>query len=172
MGLFNKFLKPKQGQATPKDTPDFCYGIAYFMIPQILFSDQERILRYFREYDNLTGTFLYVMACKAQNIEPDTELAKKFKSHTGQLSDGRTYHVVEYPEMPPVNPDPFKMTLAPYFSAILISPMGDVSYYILSQQPSGGTTLRTVSGGGVNANLGDGSEPELSAFLRSLEARG
>ena len=36
----------------------------------------------------------------------------------------------------------------------------------------GGTTLRSVTGEGMNANLGEGSKPELSAFLASLEAKG
>ena len=125
MGLFDKFLKkPKGPSAADRGLPNFCYGIAYFMIPQILFADPERMFYYFTECGKLTGAFLYEKACKAQNIEPDEEYSARFKSHTGQLSDRRTYYVVEYPEMPPVSKDLSKMTLAPYFSAILVSPSG------------------------------------------------
>jgi len=44
------------------------------------------------------------------------------------------------------------------------------AYFVLGQAPSGhGTTLRTVTAGGVNANLGPGPPPTLDALLRELD---
>ena len=63
------------------------------------------------------------------------------------------------------------VVLAPYFSAILKGKTTDeVKYFILGQSPDGYTTLRATDGG-VNANLGRGSDPEPNAFLELLRHR-
>lgn len=64
------------------------------------------------------------------------------------------------------------MVLAPFYSAIVRMPArAGFTYFILGQRPYGGTTLRTIEPGGVHANLGEGPEPSLAAFLAALEER-
>jgi hypothetical protein len=174
MGLFDWLRKKpvSPDAAGPQGLWQLCYGMAYFFVPQMLYADASRVLGYFTHQNMPAGPFLYAMACTAQQIEPSTEDALKFQAHTGELPGGVKYYVLEYPTPPPVDPDLRKAVLAPYFSAILQAGAGgDVDYYVLGQRPFGGTTLRSVSRDGVNANLGEGPAPDLSAFLDVLAQR-
>ena len=152
------------------------------MLPQLLFSDTQRAIGYFTNPDLPAGPFLYALFCKAQGIEPVPDHARAFQTHSGALGEGRTYHVLEYPwpRQEVVNLRdtvtgpliPGGAVLAPFFSAILqTQTTGEVAYYTLGQRPMGGTTLRTVTREGMNANLGEGPVPELSAFLDVLRQK-
>jgi len=172
MGLFDLFRKKADAAPKgrpPQDLPNISYGMAYFMLPPLLYQDPARIRGYFENAEIPAGSFLYVMYCKAQGIEPLRADAALFRSHTGVLREGTTYYVIEYPPSPPADLGRPGATLAPLFSAILwTEATGGVAYYILGQRPFGGTTLRTVTPEGTNANLGEGPPPELDAFLDSL----
>lgn len=166
----------RQGESSSKDLPHICYEMAYFMLPQMLFTDAQRTIADFSGHGPTSGGYLYFIFCKAHGIEPVPEHARAFHVHVGELSEGWTYHVLEYPTPKPgtVNLLDKDSVLAPYFSAILHrQATGEMDYYTLGQRPMvGGTTLRTVTREGVNANLGEGPAPELNAFLDALRQRG
>jgi len=170
MGLFDLFKKAPPPPPPPKSLPQLCHGMAYSFLPPLVFADDSPVIGYFTTHGNATGTYLYTLVCQSQHIVPAPDHADQFRSHTGNLSDGTAYYVVEYPVPPPVNPDLMKAVLAPYFSAILHSlEAGETYYFILGQGPRGGTTLRKLTMDGTNWNLGHGPAPELNAFLKALE---
>lgn len=149
---------------------DLCYGIAYTLLPKLLFADPQRTIDYFLAPDFSAGPMIYAMACNMQKIEPSEEAAKAFQSYTGHLSDGREYYIIQYPTPPASSSGSLVgMTVFPFFSAIVRSgPTGETRYFTLGQRPGGGTTLRAVYPDGMNANLGPGPQPELDAFLQAL----
>lgn len=160
------------GQASPSPAlPDLCYQIAYFVLPKLLFSYPQRMIGYFTNPEYPAAAYLYVMATRLLQVEPVPEYIPLFKTHSGELSDERNYHILEYPPPPPFDLNSGTAgVLAPFFSAIIAEKAtGEVSYYTLGQNPLQGTTLRLVTPDGANANLGPGSVPELDAFLEVLQ---
>lgn len=77
-----------------------------------------------------------------------------------------------YPTPPPFDMSDPDLVLAPHFSAILhFTDDNQVRYFTLGQRPTAGTTLRSVTADGVNANLGEGPEPQIDAFINALKSR-
>jgi hypothetical protein len=152
--------------------PSICYGLAYFLLPQKLFSDADKIIGYFRDPKLPPAVYLYSMACIFQNVKPQREDAMLFNAHSGSLDDDTAYYVIKYPTPPPFILGDRKSVLSPFFSAILHhQSAGNVTYYVLGQRPAGGTTLRTVQPKGINTNLGEGPAPVLAEFLDVLRGR-
>jgi hypothetical protein len=177
MGLFDWFRKPKP--AVP--LPQLCYDVAYFVLPHYAFNDLAKLADLCLNTPSAAGPFFYVMAAQMRKAEADTDDAKRFRWHHGQLGDGREYFVLEYPTPPPVDLSDAaieqivgggtKFVLAPHFSAILRG-AGGGQYFILGQAPmGGGTTLRCILPEGMNCNLGPGPEPTLTRFLEAIRER-
>ena len=155
----------------PPDRAQIFYHMAYRMLPQILFTDPDRLVCYFEGNGAPAGPFLYLLFCTAHGIEPDVEDAKACQAHRGELNKWVIYYAIEFPRPRKEVIDPTRghATLSPYFCAILQTRADrSFQYYTLGQRPFGGTTLRTVTPDGTNANLGEGPTPELPAFLTAL----
>ncbi|MEM7317283.1 MAG: hypothetical protein AAF497_29505, partial [Planctomycetota bacterium] len=168
----------KKKAAAQDDVPleQSSYDIAYFILPQYVFSQLDRLIDQCLNTPTAAGPFFYVMARQVRETEPDIEAAKQFKWHNGAFDETQKYLLLEYPVPPAVDlgdADPIsmlesgnKIVLAPHFSLILYG--GDESplYYILGQSPlSGGTTLRQILDGGMNCNLGPGPPPARDQFF-------
>ncbi len=177
MGIFTHFKKPQDDAPKEIELPVLCYRIAYFALPQLLFSNPQRTLSYFHHDTIPEGALIYGMCAQVLGVEMVRLHATMFQARSGELScgelsSGKNYYILQYPE-----PSPFDMSvpnsvLAPFFSAV-VQRGEDISYYVLGQRPTGGTTFqattfRTVMRDGTNANLGEGPTPELSAFLDFL----
>ena len=165
----------------PEDMPSICYAMAYFVLPRYAFQETERIVTELTQNPEAAAAFYYILTCKMDEKEPRDELVRSFAVHTGVLNDDFNYTILGYPTKSSVNvadlPDDDILdalegvVLAPYFSAILNNPdTGEVKYFVLGQSPDGHTTLRAVTEG-MNANLGRGCEPEISAFVALLRER-
>ena len=169
----SKRFSSARGGKERESLSDFCYDMAYFFLPRLLFSNLQQGLKCFLELKVPAGPSLYTLACGGMGRKPDPEVASKFQMHIGDLDADTSYFVLEYPTLPPYDPDTPGSTLAPYFSAILHftdpnSKTSRVRYHTLGQSPSGGTTLRQVFPDGANANMGKGPRPELLLFLEAL----
>ena len=157
--------------------PQLAYDVAYFVLPQYAFGNLDKIVDMWTETPNVAGPFLYVMACKMQEVEPVDDDVRKFRAHHGQLDSSRRYYLLEYPVPAPVDMSDMSIeqltdtadppVLAPHFSAIIHdTETNEVAYFILGQAPlGGGTTFRSISPEGINSNLGPGPAPEMDAFL-------
>lgn len=177
MGLFDWFRKSKPSVPLPQ----LCYDIAYFVLPHYAFKDLDKLADLCLNTPTAVGPFFYVMAAQMRKAEPDTEDARRFRWHHGQLSEDLEYFALEYPLPPPVDLSDVsieqlvgggtRLVLAPHFS-VVIRGRGEVQYFILGQAPiGGGTTLRCILPEGANCNLGPGPEPELAAFLDAVRER-
>jgi hypothetical protein len=168
-----------QNSDNSEQTPDsqnelasFCYATAYFALPQLLFSQPERTIGYFVNNEYPEGPYLYMMATRLLKVEPVREHALSFQAHSGELSPGKNYHILEYPTPPPFDLSQKKGVLAPFFSAIIHNTADNaVDYYVLGQNPVNGTTFRTVTPDGANANMGPGPQPDLHAFVAFLKQK-
>jgi len=179
MGLQDWFRKPKRTASLP----EICYSVAYFVLPHYTFNELTKITDLFVNTSTTAGPYFYIIAALMQKVEPDTEDAKRFHWHHGQLDESREYFALEYPDPPPVDMSDVPveqivsgkstLVLAPYFSAIIRGAgSAEPQYFVLGQAPmGGGTTLRCVLPEGINCNLGPGPEPKLSAFLDAVRER-
>ena len=162
------------------ETPQLCYAMAYFVLPQYLEKQPERFLELLTSGPTTGAAFSYVMTCTLNEVEPRQEVARSLKVHSGQLTDTSKYHVIQYPVPPAVNisdiPEKDAMAalenvvLAPYFSAFIENVNGqanEMTNYILGQSLDGRTTLRSVDGN-MNVNHGRGCEPVLDDFIDLL----
>ncbi len=149
-----------------------CYRMAYFVVPNLLFSQPERTIGYFADNELPEGPFLYMMATQMLKVEPSRENALLFQAYSGELSATTNYHILEYPTLPPFELGKKGSVLAPFFSAIIqnTSDLG-ISYFVLGQNPMSGTTFRCVTPDGANANLGPGPLPGLADFLEFLKPK-
>jgi hypothetical protein len=170
-----KMANPDDSEQKPgsqSELPRFCYGTAYFALPRLLFSQPERTLGYFVDNEYPEGPYLYMMATRILKVEPVREHALLFQAHCGELSPGKNYHILEYPAPPPFDLAQKGAVLSPFFSAIIHNTAdNEVAYYVLGQNPVSGTTFRTVTPDGANANMGPGPQPELEAFIDFLRQR-
>jgi hypothetical protein len=187
MGIFDFFRKkPSQDQSNGEEEPgiglpQLCYDIAYFILPNYIFHDLKKLTSLCQETPSAAGPFFYVMACNLREIEPDVEVARSLKLHTGSHAD-RPYLALEYPTPPDVDfdlaeTDPAKLmdaarliVLAPYWSVIFCDQKPE--YFILGQSPLiGTTTVRQILPEGMNCNLGPGPKPTLPLFLEAISER-
>lgn len=161
---------------------ELSYMVAYVVLPHYAFKDREKVVGMWKAGPNLPGAFLYLMACKMKEIEPVEEDVTRFKAEVHQI-DGVDYYVLQHPEPTPVDMSnleaeevlnsPGGFVLAPYLSCMVHdTASGAVSLYILGQAPiGGGTTLRTVTANGMNANLGPGPQPNVENLLSAITSR-
>ena len=176
MALSDFFRKKEASAQDGVPLEQSSYDIAYFILPQYVFSQLERLIDHCVNNRTAAGPFFYAMARQARGTEPDFDAALQFKWHTGTFDETHKYLLLEYPVPPPVDmgdADPIsllesgkKMVLAPHFSLILYGGDDVPIYYILGQAPlGGGTTLRQILDGGMNCNLGPGPPPERDQFF-------
>src|SRR5689334_22146145 len=106
------------------ETAQNCYTLAYFVLPDYVFGQTDRLLHSLSSSSTLGAGVYYVMACGAHGKEPRPELIRAFAVHSGSLDDRHSYWVIQYPTPPAIDasilegPDPFarigEMILAPY----------------------------------------------------------
>lgn len=181
MGLFDAFKKKrhtllddvndlidKGSQNT--NTPLMCYKMAYVVLPQELHQNFTATLDRIRSQPDTAGALFYTKACMSSGCMPKRQDLTGFRTHMGRLSPNQAYYIIEYPSPPPPRFDTGIPVLAPHFSAAIVSETtGQPAYFVLGQDPLGGTTLRTVNER-INANMGPGGEPTLDAFLQLLRS--
>lgn len=162
-----------------RDTPQLCYTMAYFILPQYAADRPRRLIDMLSMGPRAGAAFFYAMTCQLENLEPRDDVVRLLAVHEGGLADARKYHIIEYPTPTAVDittlPDDEildaiqNIVLAPHFSAIIHSAEDNsFKYFVLGQSTDGGTTLRSVADG-VNANLGPGCEPSVESFVALLE---
>lgn len=158
-----------------------CYSAAYTVLPHYAFESPDKLLAQFAEDPDYAAKFFTLMGCRVNEREPDEELLRTVRGHSGTLDERFDYHAVQYPPFPPVNVTHLpgdqavaamaRVVLAPVFSAIVYTKGGTVAnYFVLGQSPDGHTTFREVTPE-VNANLGPGCDPDLSRFVELIRAR-
>lgn len=153
------------------NTPLMCYKMAYMLLPQELHQNPQATLERIRSQPASAGALFYTKACMSSGCMPRRKDATEFYTHIGRLSPKKAYYIIQYPPPSPLCLDAGLPVLAPYFSAAIVEEtIGRISYYVLGQALTGGTTLRTVTADGTNANIGEGSEPTLEAFLQLLQS--
>lgn len=158
------------------NTPLMCYKMAYMLLPQELHQNPQATLERIRRTQPANaGALFYTKACMSSGCMPGRKDATEFYTHIGRLSPKKAYYIIQYPQPSPLCLDAgLPVVLAPYFSAAIVEEtIGRISYYVLGQALTGGTTLRTVTADGTkvsSANIGEGSEPTLEAFLQLLQS--
>ncbi len=163
-----------------RGTAQTCYTMAYFVLPQYVFNQREKLIGELSA-GRIGAMFFYVLTCKMGGKEPNPEVVQSLMVHKGSLDDNHNYYIIQYPTPVPVDiselPDDQvfqamqNVVLAPYFSAVIEdNRTKEARYFILGQSPDGHTTLRGVTLE-YNANLGRGCEPELELFLTLLRSR-
>jgi hypothetical protein len=162
---------------TNYERASLCYFLTYMVLPRYISDDPATLLQYFAKDPQYTARFLYMLACKFSDHEPNPQDVQAIAGHVGTLAGVWNYNIIEYPVFSPVNMFAAKqggaeregIVLAPYFSAVLFRDPAKIDYYtVLGQSPMGGTTLREVTRE-YNANLGPGCEPTLGAFTALLD---
>jgi len=146
----------------PPDVELVSYTVAYQILPHGIFNNVEKINNLWRNEPDVAGHALYQMACQSLKTTPDETIGSQFRAQVREL-EGHSFYILEYPA-PGESAIP-----APYLSCIHFENSGSTpKFYILGQSPMGDTTLRSVTGDGMNMNLGPGPEPAIDPFLRSI----
>lgn len=172
---------------TAHEAAECCYAMAYYVLPQHAVEASEQLIDRLSE-GRIGAMFFFLVACHLKGIETgeqDAGTVAAFAAHQGSLDERHEYWIIQYPlptkvdlskEMNSQDPDKMleamqKVVLAPYFSALIRDKVSQkVAYFVLGQSVDGFTTLRTVNKE-MNANLGRGCKPDLSAFLGLLRDR-
>jgi hypothetical protein len=114
---------------------------------------------------------------------------REFHYYQGEITSNLQYFLIAYPFPPERTEGPIMAdliaalakgeqmsldtlpVLGPFFSAVIFnSTTNEKLIYILGQSPGGGTTLRFVTAGGMNANCGPGPEPTTEGFLKAIKS--
>lgn len=189
MNFLKKLLRPFRPKPPEVTLAQLSYTMAYRVLPEYAFAERHDLRMW--SVTKACGPFFYLMtlgmAFGKRPEEADTELGLKFQWHTGQLPDGRTYFLMEYPLTPEHSQDlnenemlqaavTGKCVLPPYFSAMVgtversSESFHDVRYFVLGKSPEpGATTLREITADGSNKNLGKGPEPHKERFLEAIQ---
>jgi len=166
----------RHAMSTAYNLPQISYWVAYRVLPYYAFQSVEKAIEAWTKTTTSAGPFYYLMACQMAKLEPVHEDARLYSAALGTLGD-YDYYLLEYPVPPPVDmsgTDPVTLAqqgagivLAPHFSVIVRHRVShDVRYFVLGQAPlGGGTTFRSVTAAGANANLGSGPAPQRDLFL-------
>lgn len=173
MGLFSFF--------TRADTPNpavfiLSYAFCYQGLPKIFFANPAAVVSALQKDGSMAlqsyvSTFLeeYQEAMPAARAHIPTDFASMFSTEIRQVDANLGVALITHPRPPkhPVELQPGKPILAPYFAAILFDPssLAKPVFYVLGQNPTGGTTLRSVSGENFHGNCGTGCKPDLEDFL-------
>jgi hypothetical protein len=174
--------------ASRLDLARISYSLAYRTLPNLV---HER----WAEFCDLWGggipfpMFLAIKGASESGKRLGLAQIQEFKYYQGALDSSSEYFLIEFPTPPDQGEGPsieslmaalsagkelsrdLVPVLGPYFVAIVIDSAKNEKYlYILGQSPGGGTTLRFVAAGGMNANCGPGpTPPESSAFLQAIK---
>ncbi len=151
-----------------------CYEIAYRLIPHYLHHDRAKLLDFFGR--QRAALMLYALAAAGRGVDPDPEVANRFRSgYVPAGDDGTTTFVITYPEPRErfVTLEAFRRdrpSLGPHLSATVFGVDGRSRHFVLHQSFEGATNLRLVDGA-TNANLGPGSPVDVDAFVELVHAR-
>src|SRR5262245_13076660 len=81
------------------ETAQMCYRMAYFLLPQYVQQDPEKVASELTS-GRIGAMFFFVMTCQIGGQEPKEEDAptiQAFRAHAGRLNDDWDYYIVEYP---------------------------------------------------------------------------
>lgn len=186
-GFFRRLLPAKRPPLPPVSR--LHYTLAYQVFPEHVFQKTEQFLQMGTKSVKLPGPYFLLRTASQLGVNPEqhsdwmVEQSNKLKWHRGELSDGRDYFVMEFPDPEPIDHltekdliTRFKdgLVLAPHFAGVIgrmnsaETQLHDSAYYVLGQRPLGGTTLRQVSKSGSNLNLDQGPPPQLKPFIECL----
>lgn len=188
--FLERYVKEAKCEVTSRlDLARISYSLAYRTLPDLV---HER----WSEFCDLWGggmpfpLFLAIKGASEFGKRLSLGQLQEFKYYQGEFDSDREYFLIEFPTPPDQGEGPsiealmaalsvgqqpsrdLVPVLGPYFAAIVIEPANNERHlYILGQSPGGGTTLRFVAAGGMNANCGPGpTTPESSAFLQAIKA--
>lgn len=152
---------------------ELCYATAYFIIPQYIQQNKERLLEELQTHKEVMAKSLYLTACKAGDQVPHEDDVVALTMHTVMLDTQHEAFIIAFPQFPPVNIQEYdsvdQIVLAPYFAAIIYNrTTNEMKYFILGQSLDAWTTLRKVTFTS-NDNLGPGCQPDLEAFTKLLK---
>jgi len=170
------------------DLARISYSLAYRTLPELVYARWDEFL------DLWNGgvpfpVFLAIKGSSDMVKHLSLEQIWEFKYYQGELTSDSQYLLIEYP-LPPEHGEGPKMddllaafakgqkpsldvvpVLGPYFSAVIYcSKTNEKHIYILGQSLSGGTTIRFIAPGGMNANCGPGPDPSAAAFLEAVKS--
>ena len=176
MGLLSLFTR-----SGPPAPPAYLlsYTFCYQGLPKIFFANPAAVLSALQKdpstaLQEYLSTFLqdYVKAMPAALPHIPKDFNSLFSAEVRPVDANLSTVLITHPRPPkqPVELQPGKPILAPYFTAILFDPssLAMKSYFVLGQNLTGGTTLRSVSGEGSHGNCGTGCNPQLEEFLSLL----
>jgi hypothetical protein len=163
------------------NTPDpvvflLSYAFCYQGLPRIFFANPPVVISTLQKdgavaLQTYVSTFLdeYVKAMPAARSHIPGDFASLFSVETRQVDAKLGALLITHPRPPqnPVELQPGKLILAPYFTAIVFDPTALIkpAIFVLGQNPTGGTTLRSVSGENSHGNCGTGCDANLEDFL-------
>lgn len=176
MGLLSLFKR-----SGPPAPPAFLlsYTFCYQALPKTFFANPAAVLSALQKDASTAlqaclSAFLqeYVKAMPAALPHIPKDFSSLFSAEVRQIDANLSAALITHPRPPdhPVELQPGKPILAPYFTAILFNPssLATKSYFVLGQNLTGGTTLRSVTGEGSHGNCGTGCSPQLEDFLSLL----
>lgn len=185
LGRFFRWLRTRFGKKSqpPSDIFALTYQCAYQIFPKLSLGMPENFEAW-RLEGSRPGAMFYLFACSVTGHQPNAKDGERFVWHSGKLSNGLDYVVVEYPR-PEMATDPTIQIhrgsrLNVYYSAVIgaFTELAHREVYVLAQSPLAEiTTLRRVTLAG-HYNLGPGPTPDLDTLLAvlptaaSLEVRG
>jgi hypothetical protein len=152
------------------------YTFCYRGFPRILLASPAQVISAlqtegFMALQKYIASFLeaYVRATPAARPHIPKDFSSLFSVDVRQIDPALSIALISYPVPPerPVELQPGKIILAPYFTAIAFGPSTPAKFrcFVLGQSPNGGTTLRSVSGENSHGNCGAGCRPELEEFV-------
>jgi hypothetical protein len=184
-----KYAREHKGEVTSRiDLARISYSVAYRTLPDLVHA------RWAEFCDLWSGglpfpMFLAIKGASDQGKSLSLNQIQEFKYYQGDLDSNTQYFLIEFPTPPEQGEGPniealmaalaagkkpstdVVPVLGPFFAAVIFDSAKNVKHlYILGQSPGGGTTLRFVAAGGVNANCGPGPEPTSSNFLQAVKA--
>ena len=173
MALFSLFKRN-----TPPSPAVFLlsYTYCYQALPRTLFATPKELISALQRDPAAAlqahiSTFLqdYVRAMPAAAPQIPKDFSSMFAAQVRQIDPNLTIALISYPPPPSslVELQPGKPILAPHFTAIAFNPSSPEKFhcFVLGQSPTGGTTLRSVSGENSHGNCGTGCKPSAEDFL-------
>lgn len=186
--FLTKYSRDGKGEVTTRiELARITYSIVYRILPDLVH------VRWAEFCDLWNGAipfplFLAIKGASDMTKRLSLDQVQEFKYYQGELDSNNEYFLLEFPTPPDQGEGPsFEALMAalesggersadaipvlgPFFAAVVFSKQANQKHlYILGQSPGGGTTLRFVAPGGLNANCGPGPEPIASKFLQAVK---
>jgi hypothetical protein len=166
-------------RSTPSVSPGaflLSYTFCYQGFPKTLFANPIGVIAAlqadgFVALQTYVSSFLqdYVRTTPAARPHIPKDFSSLFSVEVRRIDASLSVVLISYPAPPkhPVELQPDKPILAPYFTGIAFNPSSSAKFrcFVLGQRPGGGTTLRSVSGENSHGNCGAGCSPDLEEFL-------